>query len=61
MMDTRKKISMEELAISLNTKKKMKMELSTGWLTKVVNTSTVKLSNKKGDQKKVAVTEYKKI
>lgn len=53
MMDSKKKMSMEELNMTMNTKKKLKMELSTGWMNSVVTTSTVKVSNKKGDQKKV--------
>lgn len=53
MMDSKKKMSMEELNMTMNTKKKLKMELSTGWMNSVVTTSTVKVTNKKGDQKKV--------
>lgn len=61
MMDSKKKLSMEELSITMNTKKKLKMELSTGWMNSVSVTSTVKLTNKKGDQKKVTVTEYTRL
>jgi len=60
MLDNKKKMNMEELNITLSTKKKLKMELSTGWMTKVVNTSTMKLTNKKGEQRKVSVKEYTK-
>lgn len=58
MLDSGKKFSMEELNITMNTKRKMKMELSTGWMNSVVNTSTTKLTNKKGEQRKVVVHEY---
>lgn len=60
MIDEGKKMSMEELQISMNTKKKITMELSTGWMNKIVTTSTVKLTNKKGDRRKVTVSEYKR-
>ncbi|HLP55221.1 MAG TPA: hypothetical protein VK151_09335 [Fluviicola sp.] len=58
MMDSGKKISMEELSISMNTRKKMKMELSSGWMNSVEQTTTTKLTNKKGDQKKVTTQTY---
>lgn len=57
MLDSKKKFSLEELNITMNTKKKLKMELSTGWMNSVINTSTIKLTNKKGEQKKVNVME----
>jgi hypothetical protein len=58
MMDSGKKISMEELSITMNTRKKMKMELSSGWMNSVEQTTTTKLTNKKGDQKKVSTQTY---
>jgi hypothetical protein len=61
MLDSKKKLSLEDVNLSMNTKKKMKMELSTGWMNAVTMTSTVKLTNKKGEQKKVTVTEYKRL
>jgi len=58
MMDSGKKISMEELSITMNTRKKMKMELSSGWMNSVEQTTITKLTNKKGDQKKVSTQLY---
>jgi hypothetical protein len=60
MLESRKKISLEELNMTMSTKKKMKMELSTGWMNSVVLTSTVKLTNKKGDQKKVSTISFER-
>lgn len=60
MLDSKKKFSMEELSMSMNTKKKMKMELSTGWMNAVEVTSTVKMTNKKGEQRKVNVVKYER-
>lgn len=58
MMDSGKKLSLEELNLSMNTKRKMIMELSTGKMKSIVNTTTVKLTNKKGEQRKVATRTY---
>ena len=58
MMDSGKKISLEELSITMNTRKKMKMELSSGWMNSVEQTTTTKLTNKKGDQKKISTQTY---
>lgn len=60
MMDSKKKFSMEELSMSMNTKKKMKMELSTGWMNSVETVSTVKMTNKKGEQRKVNTKKYER-
>ncbi|MDH4471413.1 MAG: hypothetical protein QE487_02335 [Fluviicola sp.] len=58
MMDSGKKISLEELSFTMNTRKKMKMELSSGWMNSVEQTTTTKLTNKKGDQKKISTQTY---
>jgi hypothetical protein len=60
MMGEGKKISTEELNISMSSKKKMKMELSTGWMNEVTVTSTFKLTNKKGERRTVKVVDYKR-
>jgi len=58
MLESKKKISFDELNVTMNTKKKLRMELSTGWMNSVTNTSTIKLTNKKGEQKKVSTIEF---
>jgi hypothetical protein len=58
MMDSGKKISLDELSITMNTRKKMKMELSSGWMNSVEQTTTTKLTNKKGEQKKISTQTY---
>lgn len=58
MMDSGKKLSFEDLNMTMNTKRKMIMELSSGKMKSIVNTTTVKLTNKKGEQRKVATRTY---
>jgi hypothetical protein len=60
MIDSGKKLNIEEVTINLNQKTKMKMELSTGWMTKVTDITTLVLKDNKRELKKVATAEYVK-
>lgn len=59
-MGEKKRPEISELSISMNTKNKLKMELSTGWMKKVITSSTVTVKDHKTSWKKTTVSEYVK-
>ncbi len=59
-MDQKKRPVVSEISISMSTKNKVKMELSTGWMKKVTTSSTVTVKDHKTSWKKVTVAEYVK-
>ncbi len=61
MLDGAKKISLDDVSINLNQKTKMKMELSTGWMILVEDTSKLTLKDGKKEFKKITMKEYQKI
>jgi coenzyme F420-reducing hydrogenase delta subunit len=61
MLENKKKIDFETVSISQNTKTKMVMELSSGWMNNVIEKQTVTIKDKKRDYKKVIAISYDRL
>lgn len=57
-MEEKRKPVQSHLTVSMNTKNKMKMELSSGWMKKITTTSTVSFKDHKDSWKQTSVVEY---
>lgn len=60
-LDSGKKIEMQEANVNMNMKIKMKMELSTGWMTKVSESTTTTIKDEKRELKKVSTREFLRV